>query len=250
MPTESLFDRAKQAPITFAICAINVAVFLLVETPSGSTDVGTLVRVGALERSHVWAGEYFRFVVPMFLHIGWMHLLWNTYCLVGWCSPVERVLGRARFAFTYVVTGMGACAVSLLCHDAPGSAGASGAAFGIVAMTMALRWRVLGSWEAFTADRWVRSTGGMIVLWTVLGFTAMRMDNFAHGGGFLTGAILGAVFVGTSTKSKATKTIALGAFVLALVALLGAAAHRWPGEKSLWEEYESDLRTRGLGAPP
>jgi rhomboid protease GluP len=250
MAQESLVERAKKAPITFSICVINVAAFLFVETPDGSTKVATLVRVGALERSHVWAGEYFRFVTPMFLHIGWMHLLWNTYCLVGWCSPVERVLGRARFAFTYLVTGMGACAVSLLCHDAPGGAGASGAAFGIVAMTMALRWKVLGSWQAFTADRWVRSTGGMIVLWTVLGFTAMRMDNFAHGGGFLTGAVLGAVFVGTTARPRAVKAAALGAFVVALLGLLAAAAHRWPGEKSAWEDYQTALQVRGLDPAP
>src|SRR5580692_10293778 len=143
-PTPTLLDRAKKAPVTYAICAINVAVFLFIETHGGSTDPVNLVRFGALERSHVWAGEYFRFVTPMFIHIGWMHLLWNTYCLVGWCSPVERVLGRWRFALTYLVTGMGACAVSLLGHDGPGSAGASGAAFGIVAMTMALRWKVVG----------------------------------------------------------------------------------------------------------
>lgn len=115
-------------------------------------------------------------------------------------------------------------------------------------MTMALRWKVLGSWAAFSADRWVRSTSGMIVLWTVLGFTAMRMDNFAHGGGLLTGAVLGAVFVGTSTRPTAVKLAALGAFTLALLALLAAAAHRWPGEKSVWEDYQNALRNRGTDA--
>lgn len=240
--SSTLLDRVKAAPVTYAICAVNVAVFLLVETPSGSTDLATLVRVGALERSHVWAGQYWRFVTPMFLHIGWMHLLWNTYCLVGWCSPVERVLGRGRFAFTYLVTGMCASATSLLCHDAPGAAGASGAAFGIVAMTMALRYRVLGGFEAFAADRWVRSTSGMIVIWIVLGFTAMRMDNFAHGGGFLSGAALGAVFVATGKRSGLVKAAAVAAFLVAVGALLGAAAHRWPGETSAWALYEQAAR--------
>src|SRR5208283_4179562 len=101
------------------ICAINVVVFFVMETHGGTMNPSNLVRFGALERSHVWAGEYFRLVTPMFIHIGWMHLGWNTYALVGWCSPVERVLGRFRFALTYLVTGMGACAVSLLAHDAP-----------------------------------------------------------------------------------------------------------------------------------
>jgi rhomboid protease GluP len=246
MASDTLVDRVKLAPLTFAICAINVVVFLVVETPAGSTNTATLLRVGALERSHVWAGEYWRFVTPMFLHIGWIHMLWNTYCLVGWCSPIERNLGRARFAFTYLTTGMGACAVSLLCHDVIG-AGASGAAFGIVGMTMALRWKVLGSWAAFIADGWVRSTGSMIVVWTILGFTAMSMDNFAHLGGLLTGGVLGAVFVSTHSKPRSAKIAALAAYVVALVCLLAAAAHRWPGEKSRVEAYEN---ARGLQDTP
>jgi rhomboid protease GluP len=244
-PGQSLGDRVRNAPATFAICAINVAVFLYVETRGDTTNVMDLVRFGALERSHVWAGEYWRFVTPMFLHIGWMHLLWNTYALVGWCAPVERALGRPRFVFAYLVTGMGATAMSLLCHDVTG-AGASGAAFGIVGVTLALRWRVLGSWAAFTADRWVRSTAVTIVIWTVLGFTAMRMDNFAHGGGLLTGLLMGALFVWTPKLGPAGRIAAWCGFAVFMLGLLGAAAHRWPGETSIWEKYEDAVR----GADP
>jgi rhomboid protease GluP len=171
----------------------------------------------------------------MFIHIGWAHLGWNTYALVGWCSPVERVLGRWWFAFTYLVTGMGACAVSLLAHDGPGSAGASGAAFGIVATTMVLRWKVVGSWRTFRADPWVRRTTGTIVLWTILGFTVLSIDNFAHGGGFVTGAALSAVLVGGRSLKPWQKRLAPGVFFVAFVGLLAAAVHRWPGESSVWE---------------
>jgi hypothetical protein len=128
---------------------------------------------------------------------------------------------------------MGACAVSLLGHDAPGSAGASGAAFGIVAMTMALRWKMLGSWAAFSADPWVRRLGGTLALWMVLG-TFMNFDNYAHGGGFATGALLGAVLLG-GKMSLSARRAALGAFVVALALLLASAAHRWQGETSVWE---------------
>jgi rhomboid protease GluP len=233
----SFLDRVRAAPVTFGICAINVVVFLVIETHGGSTNATNLVRFGALERSHVWAGQYWRFVTPMFIHIGWVHLLWNTYALVGWCAPVERALGRWKFVLVYLVTGMGACAVSLLCHDGPGSAGASGAAFGIVGITLALRWRELGSWAAFTADRWVRSTAVTIVIWTVLGFTAMRMDNFAHGGGLLTGVVMGAVLVRTPSLRAGSRVALWGAFAAVMLALLASAAHRWPGEESIWESF-------------
>jgi rhomboid protease GluP len=239
-PSTTFFERVRLAPVTYAICAVNVAVFLFIETHGGTTNAPNLVRWGALERSHVWDGEYFRFVTPMFIHIGWIHLIWNTYYLAGWCSQVERVLGRGRFIFTYLATGMGACAASLLGHDAPGSAGASGAAFGIVAMTMALRWKMLGSWSAFTADPWVRRLGGTLVLWMVLG-TYLNFDNYAHGGGFATGALLGFCFVGAPSLSKEGRSTLIGAFVVALGALVAVAAHHWPWESSVWEAYRSQM---------
>jgi rhomboid protease GluP len=234
---EPLLDRAGKAPATFSICAINVLVFLFVETHGGSTSVVNLVRFGALERSHVWAGEYWRFVTPMFLHIGWMHILWNTYCMVGWCSAVERALGRRRFVIAYLVTGIGACATSLLCHDAPGAAGASGAAFGIVGITFALRWRVLGGWNAFVADPWIRRTAGILVVWTIIGWNTF--DNFAHGGGLLTGAVMGALFVREPSLAVPRRILEWSAFAVVMGLLLAAAAHRWPGERSVWQAYEA-----------
>jgi rhomboid protease GluP len=239
-----LGDRVRNAPVTFAICAVNVAYFLYVEAHGSTTNALDLVRFGALERSHVWAGEYWRFVTPVFLHIGWIHLLWNTYALVGWCAPVERAIGRLRFFLAYLVTGMGASAVSLLCHDVTG-AGASGAAFGIVGLTLALRWRALGSWEAFKADRWVRSTAVTIVLWTVLGFTAVRMDNFAHGGGLLTGGLLGVILVRSPSLKPPARVAAWAGFGVLFAALLAAAAHRWPGETSVWLDYEEAVHAAG-----
>ncbi len=236
-PRATLLERARKAPATYAICAINVLVFLFVETHGGSTSVINLVRFGALERSHVWAGEYWRFVTPMFLHIGWMHIAWNTYCMVGWCSAVERALGRWRFVLAYLVTGIGACAMSLLCHDAPGAAGASGAAFGIVGITLALRWRVLGRWDAFVADPWIRRTAGILVVWTIIGWNTF--DNFAHGGGLITGAVMGAIFVREPSLSTSRRVVEWTAFALLIGLVVAAAGHRWPWEQSIWLEFEA-----------
>jgi hypothetical protein len=80
------------------------------------------------------------------------------------------------------------------------------------------------------------------VVWTVLGFTVMRFDNYAHGGGLVAGLALGAVFVGTRTRAQATKVAALVVYVAGLAGLLGAAAHRWPGEQSSWEAWQEELK--------
>jgi rhomboid protease GluP len=159
--------------------------------------------------------------------------------MVGWCSAVERVLGRWRFVLAYLTTGMSACAVSLLCHDAPGAAGASGAAFGIVGVTMALRWRVLGGWDAFAADPWVRRTAGILVVWTVIGWSTF--DNFAHIGGLVTGALLGAILIRERSLAPGPRALEWATFALLLAGVLAAAAHRWPGERSIWQGYATPM---------
>jgi rhomboid protease GluP len=78
----------------------------------------------------------------MFLHVGWIHLLWNTYASIGWCTAIERAMGKRRFLFLYLASGVGAGCVSLVGSMIFGpkvSAGASGAMFGIIGATLAIR---------------------------------------------------------------------------------------------------------------
>ncbi len=198
-PPPSLWSRVKGSPLTFAIAAINVAVFVWAESQGDTTRVPTLLRFGADERVHVAAGEYWRLATSMFLHIGWVHLAWNTYASVGWCTVVERVLGRLRFLFVYLASGIGGACVSALAHRVT-SAGASGAMFGIVGATLVLRYRQLGSLRAFTRDRFVRSNVANMAIWTAIGLTAIHMDNFAHGGGLVVGTA--AALAATSRRGR------------------------------------------------
>src|SRR5262245_28347295 len=103
----TLVDQIRVAPITFALIAVNVVVFLWAESHGGTTSIGVLLTFGASERLHVWSGEYWRLITPMFLHIGWPHLLWNAYASIGWCVDVERALGKRRFLAVYLASGIG-----------------------------------------------------------------------------------------------------------------------------------------------
>jgi rhomboid protease GluP len=221
-PPPSLLERVKGSPLTFAIAAINVAVFLWAESHGDTTRVPTLLRFGADEQLHVASGEYWRLVTSMFLHIGWVHLAWNTYASVGWCTAVERVLGKGRFLVIYLASGIGGACVSALAHRVT-SAGASGAMFGIVGATLAIRYRQLGSFHAFTRDRFVRANLVNMAIWTVIGLTAVSMDNFAHGGGLVVGTA--AALAATSRRRRAAAWASVGAATLALVVL--AARPGW-----------------------
>ena len=66
--------------------------------------------------------------MPMFLHLGWWHLIVNSYAPSG--PSVERVYGYGRFALIYVAAGIGSSALSMSLSQNI-AAGASGAIFGI-----------------------------------------------------------------------------------------------------------------------
>jgi rhomboid protease GluP len=219
----SFLDRLKLAPVTFALAAINVAYFVYVESKGSTLSVATLLQFGAVERYHVWAGEYWRMASYMFLHIGWIHLLWNTYASVGWCTTVERALGHIKFLVVYLASGIGGGAAVVLFAKQPSvAAGASGAMFGIVGSTLALLFLRAGSVDNFVKDKATRSIVGSIVIWTAIGIFALNMSHSAHFGGLVTGALATLALVVRKHRAPA-----LAVFAIAFAVFVGAAARPW-----------------------
>ncbi|MBX3186259.1 MAG: rhomboid family intramembrane serine protease [Labilithrix sp.] len=203
----SLLEKAKAAPVTFGLAAINVVAFLWSERFGDTTLPGVLLQVGGVERTHVWLGDYWRLGSHMFLHVGWVHLLWNTYASIGWCVAVERVLGKQRFLLVYLLSGLGGgCASVLLTRSI--SAGASGAMFGIVGATLAIRRRQLPNLSAFWRDPATRSVMINIGIWTAIGVTALNMNHAAHFGGMFVGIVT--TWIITAPSGRAARWAAFG----------------------------------------
>ncbi|WP_242337467.1 MULTISPECIES: rhomboid family intramembrane serine protease [Anaeromyxobacter] len=217
--------RTRTAPaVTWALAAVNAALFALVLSRGDPSDPALLVRLGALERSRVWAGEAWRLVTAGFLHGGWQHLAMNLGALLLAGPIVERRLGRVRFLALYLASLVAASAASLLGHDAV-VAGASGGVFGMVGALLVLELRRAGSVRRFLAAPHVVLVLGALAL----GFVASRLypgrlpaDDFAHAGGLAAG-VAAAWLLTRPASSGAWPWPALG---LALVALVLLAV--WP----------------------
>jgi hypothetical protein len=76
------------------------------------------------------------------------HLTWNIVTMLGWCVPLERALGSARFSAIYLGAAVAASGLSVVIHDGV-SAGASGAGYGVVGAHLALATRRAPTWSAF-----------------------------------------------------------------------------------------------------
>ena len=89
------------------------------------------------------SGQWWRFVTPVFIHIGLLHLAFNSYALWIVGPQVEKLYGPARFVILYVLTGIAGVYGSYFTIPNAISAGASGAIFGLfgVLLVFGIRYR-------------------------------------------------------------------------------------------------------------
>ena len=219
----TLDERLKAAPFTLGLFAACIAVFLLAERAGSTKDIETLIHFGATERGQVWGGEWWRLLSSVFLHIGWVHLIWNLWMGYRIAATIEAALGSWRFLLVYLVSGVTGSAMSVIGHEAV-TAGASGALFGMLGAMLVLMRARLGSWSAMWAFPPVRTNIVMLVLWLAIG-PAMGFDSFAHAGGLLAGMALTWAFVPFSA-------LRLAVALMSCAVVVGASLHPIPGLNS------------------
>jgi membrane associated rhomboid family serine protease len=85
--------------------------------------------------------QYYRLVTSGFLHVNWMHLIFNMIALYFFSSSVELYFGPLQFLLIYFASLIGGDLLSLFIHrydSAYASVGASGAVNGIIFASIAV----------------------------------------------------------------------------------------------------------------
>jgi rhomboid protease GluP len=184
------FERRmhRRPPVTLAVIGALAAVFALEAARNVTHSAEALVAFGALSRPEVFAGQYWRLESATWLHGGMNHLVSNAIALFILGMICEHAFGRAQYFLLYVLSGIGGSILSLLISEGP-SVGASGAIFGLQGAAIVLfrqhRDRIL------MRDRRI---GVVLLGWAlysiVTGWTTPFVDNGAHIGGALSGALI------------------------------------------------------------
>jgi membrane associated rhomboid family serine protease len=133
--------------------------------------------------------QWFRFIVPIFLHAGLIHIGFNMLLQMTLAKEMEQAIGSIRFFLVYISAGIFGFVMGGN-FAAPGiaSTGASGSLFGIIALTLL---DLLYSWsERKNPVKDLMFIILDIVISFVLGLLP-GLDNFSHIGGFLMGLGLG-----------------------------------------------------------
>ncbi len=175
--------------LTWIILALNAIIWLLMTLGGGSTNTSVLVRFGAKVPWLVATGEYWRLFTALFLHIGFLHLAFNSYALYSLGPQVEGLFGRGRFLLLYLLSGLAGSIASYIL-SASVSAGASGAIFGLVgalAVYLARHRNILGH----RGQRALNNIVVVILYNLILSFTVPGIDVFGHLGGLAGGLVVG-----------------------------------------------------------
>jgi len=190
-----LFQNGKPF-FTNIFLALQILMFLLLELKGGSTNTDTLIQFGAKFNPLIYEGEWWRFVSPILLHIGFLHLLMNSFALFYIGPAVERAYGKWKFFFIYLVAGISGSIMSFAFSPFL-SAGASGAIFGCFGALLYL--------GVYNRKVFFRTMGSNLLIVVginlALGFVIPNIDNAGHIGGLI-GGFLAALIVQLPHQKK------------------------------------------------
>lgn len=176
-----IFEQGKPF-FTNILLAIQIVMFILLEFFGGSTNTETLIQFGAKVNELIYEGEWWRFITPIFLHIGFFHLFMNSLALYYIGIAVEKMYGSWRFLVIYLFAGIIGSLTSFVFSPSI-SAGASGSIFGLFGALLLL--------GVFKPKLFFRTIGPniliVIAINLAIGFTLPNVDNAGHIGGLIGG---------------------------------------------------------------
>ena len=204
-------DKKTTPVVTYALIAINVAMFVL------DTVSPTMQSELVLRSPTVADGDLYRLLTSAFMHYGIAHLLFNMYALYVVGPPLESWLGRLRFTGLYLLSALGGSVlVYLLAPLNAATAGASGAVFGLfgAAFVVGKRLNLNVQWIV-----------GLIVLNLAFTFVIPLLGGAniswqGHIGGLVTGALVAAAYAYAPRERRTLIQISATVGFLVLFAVL------------------------------
>jgi len=188
--------------VTTGLIAICVVVFFLTDMGKNMSVVSYFTFVPAVparggpvwgDASAIWEGQPWRLLTPMFLHFGFMHILFNMWWLKDLGTAIERVFSARYLLGLVLVTA----AVSHVLEYIMSGPTTFGGMSGVVYSLFAFIW-IRGRLDPSFPYRMPQQLVTFMLIWLGLGFTGWvgPIANWVHTGGLLVGAIWGVISSG------------------------------------------------------
>lgn len=172
--------------VTVGLIIINILIFII------CTFTGRMLynNGGFYAGAFLEGKQYYRAITSIFLHWDVNHLFSNMIIFFYLGEMVEKYFGHVKYAIIYLTAGIVGNLVSAWYEIYANlnilSAGASGAVFGVIGALLVLTCAHRGRLENITVTKLLI----MVIYSLYSGFIGEKINNAAHIGGFLSGALL------------------------------------------------------------
>ena len=195
----------------------------------GTWEGDAFITHGGLAPQAFFDGQWWRVGTAIFMHLGILHIVFNTVGLSQIGPAVEDIFGRGRMVFFFALTGVLAFVASAYLMPHTPTAGASGSLMGLVGVAAGWGHR-RGTSQGIAVRNQMLKWG---VYTIVFGFM-IRANNVAHAAGFIAGAAIGAAFSPESLNKtrRSVSAVAMGivgsvaCVVFVMIALFPPASSR------------------------
>jgi GlpG protein len=181
---------------TLVLVAISVAVTAVVGI-GRQPELANWLFIGRAEEIafqrpffYVVHGEPWRLVTPIFLHLSFLHILFNMWWLVDLGSLIERRIGTWRFLALVLVTAVISNVSQYVWTGSPFFGGMSGVIYALFGYVW-LRGRLDPSLGFYVPT----SAAVILLVWLAVGFTGRlgAVANITHLSGLISGLVFGGV---------------------------------------------------------
>ncbi len=186
--------KAKFPMITYCLIAINIIVFVV---PLIFGEQQAILESLCVHGPSIRAGQYYRLLTGAFVHSGLMHLAFNCYTLYVIGSQIESFLGKGKYVVIYFMSALFASLMSIIFNGNVASVGASGAIFGVMGALLYFGYH----YRVYLGNVMKSQIIPLVLINLLLGFAMEGIDNAAHIGGLIGGALM-TTALGVKNKSS------------------------------------------------
>ena len=189
-------------------------------------------------------GQAYRFVTPIFLHAGFIHIGFNLLVQLTLCAQIEKLLSTPFYAIIYMAGGIGGNLLGgnfgLVGQPSVGASGAIYTCISLELVDLCYNWRYVSGKSARicrgahclwpTQEYRPRMRLFVSIVFAIIGFAIgllPGLDNFAHIGGFAVGLLGGALFCPSIHETRKHRIITWVLRIVAAGLLIGFCECRW-----------------------
>jgi len=197
----AISPRARFTPLTVTLIVLSVAASLpsILGDPQNTLVPLLIANPGSPGFADILGGEVWRLITPIFVHFGFLHILFNMMWLWDLGRSIELLKGRLFLGLFVAVTGIVSNIAQYAITGSPLFGGMSGVVYGLLGYV----W-MQGRFNPRFGIALHQSTVVMMLIWYVLCWTGLLgpIANWAHTAGLVIGVAWGFADRGPSRRAS------------------------------------------------